>query len=216
MEATFKTRTLAEGETFSSDYLVPPELISGLETAFDEYVVAGIEHESFYSAVGVLRRSGAYSHMDEQSEGTAYAALLDGRDRAVQRLEEAQNQVFMVCDHLDVYLNKKRAALALDTLRLKPFTKALTVVLEGRWDRDPEGFIEKEERREFIADLASALAVFRAIAKADEADDKPERRAMRAEVDASFKSARNAQSRRKFQGLVRRERAGEGRRRDRE
>jgi hypothetical protein len=196
MEATVKTRTLAEGETFSCDYLVPRKLISALETTFDEYVIAGLEHESFYSAVGVLRRSGAYSHMDEQSEGTAYAALFDGRDRAAQRLEEAQDQVFIVCDRLDVYLNKKRAALALDTVRRKHFTKALAVLLEGRWDRNPDGFIEKEERREFIADLATALAVFRAIAKADEAADTPECRATRAETAASFERARNAQSRR--------------------
>jgi hypothetical protein len=175
---------------FDSDYFIDPQLITDLTNALDELTGEGLIYESYRAAMAVLRRSGRYSSLADQSQGTGYESLSEGLHDATDRLLEAQGSLIDACCNIDIFLKAKSALSALDTLRESAFTGALTPALEGFWGHYESNMVwPADERRERIADVSTALSVLRRIAKADAEADTPERRQERAAAAESLKQA---------------------------
>jgi hypothetical protein len=166
--ANGKNRANVDRRKFTADQFIDIKLTAELEAALDEFTVAGLSYESFREAAATLRRSGHYAHHGEQSAGTAYDDVRSSLLGATARLMEAQQGLVGACEHIEVYLKRKCGIYALDTIRRSPFTNALTAAIEQWWGHyEPHYIMPADERRERIADVATALSVLRTIAKAE-------------------------------------------------
>jgi len=196
MRAEMETYRRENGVEFSSDQFIDPELKAGLEDALDEIVVAGLKYDSCRGALAILRESGRYNSHAEQSKQTAYAELVDSMYSARDDLLEAQGNLIGACQDIEIYLVKKCRDSQLDTMRTRSFTNEVVTALEQSWGHlIPEGEVwSHADRVEIVAKAAIALSVLRTIAKAEKAEDTPERRASRARAQAGMEDEKASHS----------------------